>query len=72
MPGYCIVHGRCFGCGQLFQFHPHKVPSIRVEGVRQPVCRTCIEKANPERIKNGLAPVVIMDGAYEPCPEEEL
>jgi len=53
-------------------FNPHRVPSIRVEGERQPVCRECIEMANPIREKNGLPPIAIHPDAYEPLNEEEL
>jgi len=72
MNGYAIIHGLCITCGKPISFHPHKVPSVRVGGEREPVCRTCIEKANPERIKNGLEPITIQDGAYGACREEEL
>jgi hypothetical protein len=72
MTGYAFIVGACVGCGKMMTFHPHKVPSLRVDGDRKPVCRTCIEVANPKRIANGLDAFVIPDGAYEPCPEEEL
>lgn len=68
--GYMLAMGRCYSCGQLFSFAPDLVPSIRDrDGVKQPICRACIEYANPERIKRGLAPIEILPGAYE--PEEE-
>jgi len=66
MPGYMFVMGQCFGCGRLFSFNPNKVPSLRINGERQPICRTCIERANPERIKRGLDPIKILPDAYEP------
>ena len=64
---------KCFGCGKYFSFNPELVPSIRVNsqgrpdprGVRQPICRTCVERVNPKRITNGLPPIVIPEGAYE-------
>jgi len=70
--GYAYMIGECFGCKQTFSFNPNKVPSIRIEGVKQPVCEVCIEKANPKRKANGLEPIEILPGAYEPCNESEL
>lgn len=73
MNGYAIVHGRCIICKEMVSFNPHKVPSVRIDGgERQPVCRTCIEAANPERVKRGLEPIEILPGAYDPLPEGEL
>jgi len=70
--GYALVYQPCFGCGVTFSFNPHKVPSIRHEGERRPVCRACVEIANPQRIKNGLEPIVIHPDAYSPIDEREL
>jgi hypothetical protein len=53
-------------------YNPHKVPSIRHNGFREPVCRECIEHANPIRVKNGLEPFKIDPQAYEPIDEHEL
>jgi hypothetical protein len=72
MGGYVFGVSSCIGCGQTFCYNPDKVPSLRVEGIRQPVCRNCIEEANPIRIANGLEPIAIQPGAYEALPEEEL
>ncbi len=70
--GYVSVLGVCFGCKQPFSFNPDKVPSIRVNGVREPVCRACVARVNPERVKNGLAPIEILPGAYEAAEEAEV
>lgn len=70
--GVIYCHGACFGCGQLFSFNPHRVPSIPINGVREPICRDCVERVNPQRIKNGLQPIVIARDAYEPIDESEL
>ncbi len=61
----------CYGCGRAFTCNPDLVPSVLVEGVREPVCESCVERANPEREKNGLAPIVPLPGAYEPAGEAE-
>ena len=70
--GFVAVISACVGCGRIFSYNPHKVPSIFVEGVREPVCRTCVELANPKRIANGLEAVIPDPEAYEPIDEEEL
>lgn len=67
---YMIAMGSCVGCGCVMCFNPHKVPSILVKGVREPVCRTCIERANPQRKAMGLEEFKIQPGAYEPADEE--
>ena len=72
--GYMFVLSPCFNCKTLISYNPERVPSIRVNragqpdpnGTREPVCRACIERANPVRIQNGLEPITILPGAYEP------
>jgi hypothetical protein len=63
--GYMFVIGDCFGCGQRFTFNADRVPSIPINGKREPVCGNCVERANPMREANGLAPIVVLPGAYE-------
>lgn len=70
--GWAIVTSACVGCGRLFGYNPHRVPSVRVNGVREPICRDCVDRANPQRVANGLPPIEIRDDAYEPIPESEL
>jgi hypothetical protein len=72
MSGYVFVLGPCFGCDRLFTYNPHKVPSINHEGTRYPVCRDCVERSNPLRVKKGLPRIVPLPDAYEALPEEEL
>jgi hypothetical protein len=68
--GWAFVIGQCFGCGRTFTFNHVHVPSVPAAasgtGTREPVCRACVEKANPVRIENGLPPIVIHPDAYEP------
>lgn len=61
-----IVRGPCYGCGEMFQYNAEAVPSLLVDGVRQPICRKCVDRANPIRVKNGLEPIVPLPDAYEP------
>ena len=67
-----IAIGPCVACRQVFEFNPVKVPSIVVDGRREPICQACVDEANPTRIQNGLEPIVPLPGAYEPCDEGEL
>jgi hypothetical protein len=70
--GYAIAMGACCGCGRVFQFNPLSVPSVTIRGSREPICLSCVERANPRRAANGLPPIVPLPDAYEPCDEAEL
>ena len=73
--GYCIVTGSCAYCGRLIQFHPHKVPSIRlrIDGAKEPLCRACFSEWNRiHRTSKGMEPVQLHPDAYSPFPENEL
>jgi len=70
--GFVICTGVCANCNAFFSFNPMRVPSVRVNGVREPICRNCIERVNPVRIASGLEPIRILDGAYDACPEDAL
>lgn len=81
MTGYAIVTSACFGCGALFSYNPHRVPSIPIDpttgqpsstGVRQPICRECVDRANPQRVASGLEPIEVYPDSYEPVEEGEL
>lgn len=66
--GYAIAFGACFGCGRTFGFNPVRVPAYQ----GQPVCQSCMDRANAQRSEMGLPPHPILPDAYEPAPEEEL
>lgn len=71
--GYVSVMGECFGCKRLFSFSPTKVPSIVVDGEREPVCQACVDRANAVRGPvYGLPPIEVLPGAYEPDDESEV
>lgn len=74
MTGYVIAVGQCYGCNRTFGFNPCRVPAIRdpKSGSKIPICRACIDAANPLRIAKGLDPVVPHVDAYEAIPEEDL
>lgn len=68
--GYMALLCTCYSCKKTISCNPHLVPtlpaSVTSTGEKEPVCRECIEIANPKRIANGLDPITILDGAYEP------
>jgi len=70
--GYCFAFSACAGCHQPFSYNPIKVPSIRINGIREPICKTCIDRVNPGRIRDGLKPIRYSADAYEPVDEMEL
>jgi len=70
--GYVFITSACYGCKRIFSYHPNLVPSIRVEGRREPICRACVERVNPMRVKNGLDAIVPKPGAYEPADEHDV
>lgn len=69
---YAFATSRCFGCKRIFTYNPVRVPSIPINGSREPICATCVERVNPLRIANGLEPIVPLPDAYEACHESEL
>ena len=72
MTGFVMAMGTCLGCRSPFSFNPHKVPSHRVNGVREPVCHRCMAIVNEKRKGLGLEPFAIDPEAYEAIPEGDL
>ncbi len=66
--GYMMLVASCYQCGRTFTCNPNLVPSYE----NNPFCQTCVEAANPQRIANGLEPIVIQPGAYEAADEAEV
>ena len=69
---YALCFSSCICCHEVFAFNPTRVPSLMINGVKEPVCLTCIERINPKRVAKGLEAIVPLPGAYEPCDESEL
>lgn len=67
MSGYVFVMAPCYCCGLIFSFNPDRVPSIVVDGEREPICADCVERVNPQRVANKLEPIVPLPGAYGPA-----
>lgn len=62
--------GSCINCNTPISFNPTKVPSLRVKGVREPICRDCHAMWNEiHRISKGLEAIPVDPQAYEPEPE---
>ena len=70
--GYAFCLGECIRCNRVFAFNPVKVPSIRVEGVREPICHPCFDYLNALRVGLGHEQWELPEHAYEPCDDEEL
>jgi len=67
-----MCHGSCLVCKRFFSFNPHRVPSYRLKGEREPICESCMKRINEQRQERGQDPFPINADAYEPLPEEEL
>jgi len=65
---YMFVLGACISCGMPFSFNPRYVPSVRVQGTREPVCKGCVERENARRIETGsdMPQLEIHPNAYDP------
>lgn len=63
--GYMVAMGECFACKRIFSFNADLVPSIAIEGVRQPICLDCVNRANLKRQATGMPLIVPLPGAYE-------
>lgn len=67
--GYAMMIGVCAACKQPVSFNPHKVPSLRINGVKREICRNCAERWNELHPENARP---ILDGAYDYFDENEL
>lgn len=64
--GFMFVMGPCVACQTVITFHPDFVPSIRVNGVLEPLCKGCFHKWNEiHRTSVGLEPIPLDPRAYE-------
>lgn len=70
--GFCFAFSKCAACHQPFAYNPLRVPSVRINGVKEPLCRGCVLEWNVRMVKAGKEPHPIPDDAYEPIREEEL
>ena len=61
--GVMMLMAGCINCGRLVFCNPDKVPSLVVNGKREPLCRGCHAKWNKIH-RPGLEPTPIQEGAY--------
>ena len=62
---YMSALSACVACRGIFSYNPERVPSVRVHGIREPICRACMEAANAVRRTRRLAPITALPGAYD-------
>jgi len=71
--GVAFLWSACYACGAMMSCNPNRVPSLRdADNVRQPICQSCITRANTKRVELGLPAFEISPDAYEPVDETEL
>ena len=71
--GYAFMIAPCLVCKNRFTFNPIRVPSFKVKGVKEPICRVCHIALNKLRVEKGVPPFPEPHpDAYEACDENEL
>jgi hypothetical protein len=65
-----FVLSACVGCQQIISYNPNKVPSLSVNGNREPICKKCFNKWNEiHRTSKGLEAVYLHPEAYSATRE---
>ena len=59
---FAMLIAQCAACEALIMCNPELVPSIRVNGVREPLCESCVRRWEAVHKKKAVIP----KGAYEP------
>lgn len=67
--GWMTCFGSCIVCDQPFSFNPHAVPSVRVNGEREPICQNCIAAINIKRKLLHVAEIKVAEDAYKAVEE---
>lgn len=71
--GYALLHDVCVNCRTPIVCNPVRVPSLRINGERKPLCKACFNKWNEiHRTSQGLPPMPLHPDAYRACHESEL
>jgi len=66
---YMMAYGFCANCRVPIQYAPTRVPSLRIDGEKRAICRTCFGTWNMiHRTSKGLEAMPVPEGAYEPEP----
>jgi hypothetical protein len=63
--GYMSLIAECVRCNRVFTCNPDLVPSVRINGVKEPICKDCIEPINKLRAKLGNELIKPLPGAYD-------
>ncbi|WP_261569165.1 hypothetical protein [Frankia gtarii] len=73
---FVIALGPCGVCEVPFLFDPYLVPSFKDDTSPTvetdpwlPICRTCVDRINPLRVKAGREPMQVPAGVY---PDEAV
>lgn len=69
---FAFAVGKCLCCPRVFSFNPVRVPSFRVNGVKEPICRECMVLVNVKRKEAGVPEFEIQPDAYDAVDESEL
>jgi len=71
--GVIFIFTTCVNCRTPMSCNPEKVPSLVLDGVREPLCEACFHKWNQiHRTSKGLEPVPLHPDAYTPMDESLL
>jgi len=66
MSDYVFIMCNCIACGVPVFVNPEHVPSIRINGVREAICRACFNEWNKvQRTDKGLEPIPLHPRAYQ-------
>jgi hypothetical protein len=65
------VDGTCLDCDPRTRGanHEFKPTGLKERLVKEPICRSCVLRSNVVRVRNGLAPITVLRGAYDPTEE---
>ncbi len=70
--GVALCLAPCLVCKKTFSFNPVRVPSFKVDGVKEPICEPCMQFINKQREEQGIEQFTWADDAYTACDENEL
>jgi hypothetical protein len=70
--GYTLAIAPCLWCRRPFGFNPMKVPSIKINETKEPICEGCFDMLNQMRKEKGLPLWERLPDAYDACEEDEL
>ena len=66
--GYVFMTSPCVNCQKIISFNPNKVPSLIIDGKREPLCKGCFYKWK----KYHKSDIKINPQAYEPDDENKI